>query len=58
MNNEYRDKHLIDLTDPQEPDYMSQCCGVEMNDWPDSDLCPRCLEHTGVENDDTTKEAF
>ena len=30
----------------------SQCCGVEMDNWPESDLCPRCLEHTGVESEE------
>ena len=30
----------------------SQCCGVEMNDFPESDLCPQCLEHTGVEEEE------
>lgn len=29
--------------------YYSECCGAEMHDWPDRDICPDCLEHTGVE---------
>jgi len=27
----------------------SQCCGAEMPDYPDRDVCPSCGEHTGVE---------
>ena len=28
---------------------ISDCCGAEMPDWPDSDICPDCGEHTGVD---------
>jgi hypothetical protein len=28
---------------------VSQCCGEEMPDYPDRDICPACREHTGVE---------
>lgn len=28
---------------------VSECCGKKMPDYPDSDICPRCREHTGVE---------
>jgi hypothetical protein len=24
----------------------SNCCGAEMPDWPDSDFCPQCKEHS------------
>ena len=27
----------------------STCCGYEMDDWPDSDICPNCGEHTDAE---------
>ena len=27
----------------------SECCGTDMPDYPDSDFCPSCGEHTGVE---------
>ena len=29
---------------------LSQCCGTSMPDWPDSDICPHCKEHTGLED--------
>jgi len=28
---------------------VSVCCGAEMADYPDRDICPSCGEHTGVE---------
>jgi len=31
------------------PEYYSICCGEYMLDYPDIDICPRCGEHTGVE---------
>ena len=30
---------------------QSVCCGVDMPDYPDSDLCPRCKEHTVTEKE-------
>ena len=32
--------------------YYSECCGAEMHNWPDSDLCPECHDHTGVEEEE------
>jgi hypothetical protein len=32
--------------------YYSECCAEEMINWPDSDLCPLCHEHTGVEEEE------
>jgi len=29
---------------------LSNCCGEELNDWPDSDICPECKEHCGIED--------
>lgn len=28
--------------------YLSECCGEEMPNWPDNDLCQECKEHCGV----------
>ena len=28
---------------------VSECCGVEMPDFAESDRCPKCKDHTGVE---------
>ena len=34
-------KHII---------FMSHCCPNQpMNNWPESDICPNCGEHTGVD---------
>jgi hypothetical protein len=33
---------------------ISACCSARMSDWPDSDRCPKCGEHTTpMEEDDT-----
>ena len=26
---------------------FSECCGAYMANWPDSDLCPDCKDHSG-----------
>ncbi len=30
---------------------VSNCCGVPLPDWPDSDFCPNCLEHCCVDSE-------
>jgi hypothetical protein len=35
---------------------LSECCGEEMPNWPDSDICPCCLKHTGIEEDEDDGE--
>jgi len=37
---------------------VSVCCGEEMADYPDRDICPRCGEHTGVETLTEDEEMF
>ena len=29
-----------------EKEPTSNCCGADMPDWPDSDFCPKCKEHS------------
>ena len=31
---------------------VSACCGADMPEWPDCDLCPLCLEHSEPEDSD------
>lgn len=37
---------------PSSPYYIptpkSECCGVDMPDYDECDLCPKCKEHTGL----------
>lgn len=30
---------------------VSNCCGAEIQDWPDIDICPECKEHTDIEGE-------
>ena len=30
---------------------VSNCCGEPMPDYPDYDICPKCGEHTDVEEE-------
>ena len=36
--------------------YISNCCGVFMPHYPDSDFCPRCHEHCEGELEDSGEE--
>ena len=38
-------------------EYYSICCGALMTDYPDSDFCPRCKEHTEAEEEKRIEEA-
>ena len=40
---------MVKLARGKELPIVSACCGIEMPDYPDRDICPRCGEHTGVE---------
>ena len=40
------------MTGNKDDTIYSACCGVEMPDWPDSDFCPACGEHTGATDAD------
>lgn len=35
---------------------LSDCCGTEMHEWPDSDICPGCKEHCGIEDGEGEEE--
>ena len=35
---------------------LSECCSEEMPNWPESDICPYCKEHTGILEDDDEDE--
>ena len=36
--------------------YYSICCGVLILDYPDSDFCPRCRNHTDVITEEQYKK--
>ena len=42
----------------EEEKYYSICCGALMPDYPDSDFCPRCKEHTEVKEEKRIEEAI
>jgi len=41
-------------TNPEitDKEYHCSMCGRHLPDWPDSDICPDCKEHTGVEEEE------
>lgn len=58
-NDALDDEGVVDMTnipihfpqrgviDDDDEEITSACCGEPMPDWPDSDFCPACREHSG-----------
>ena len=39
--------HFPQRGELDDEEITSACCGEPMPDWPDSDFCPMCREHSG-----------
>ena len=49
---------LVEMTMMNDHDPVTNCCGAPFwyPGYPDSDICSRCLEHAGVEEEEDNNE--